>query len=97
MGEPFFHSFDEIKKMNPWQVRRIIFYPRDESGNIIIKQKQGSQTYEEIFRSIWRQRGLDDAAINRKWEDYVGKQKRRNVESMSIQEMKEAGFQIRHR
>ena len=59
--------------MTPYQVGKILFYPRDKFGNI--EHESGQEvTMEEIFFRRQRDFGLPEWRIRQRWQEWVKEQ-----------------------
>jgi hypothetical protein len=85
--EPFRCSLRQIANLNSYQIREIYFRPRDEDDDdagfggmeeraviaSMMSREDHLEGFKRTFYELWRQEGLDDAAIEEKWKasDYA--------------------------
>ena len=70
-GPPWLKSRAEIEALDPWWVRNVLFYPRDDAGNLIPlnNPEAGTISAKESFFLRWWKQGFPDWAIKEFWEE----------------------------
>lgn len=73
VGEPYCLSMEQIAKLTDYQLYGIYCYPRDDHGRPLPShpdpaEVEGPVTFEQAFRHGLRQKGYDEAGIEREWQ-----------------------------
>src|SRR5437868_936613 len=75
VGEPYYLSLEEIRKLTPYQLARVYGHERDDHGRPVLGPRPKPPTYEEGFRALWRARGLPEHLVEARWKLYRREEK----------------------
>lgn len=67
-------SISEIAGLTDVQMRHVHLRPRDRYGNLKRFKENTIKkpvSFVNMFRKVWASRGLDDVAIDAKWQEYL--------------------------
>ena len=63
-------SLAEFAKLDDYQIAEILLHKRDKDGRVVFPDAEETP-YEQIFRTVWQQRGMNEQAIEAKWQEYL--------------------------